>query len=147
MPAGRRILPQSLSTDPRFARLSLKAKVLYPLLWVNADDQGRLSANPDKTKLAVCASVPEITSSEIPDLIQEMDQEHERLIIYYTTSKTPAIQIVDWWEVQRPQWAWPSDYEAPLGWTDHLRYKRGPKQVLTQNWPPGSGEGSGERLR
>ena len=144
MPAGRRILPQSLSTDPRFARLSLKAKVLYLLLWVNADDQGRLSANPEKTKLAVCPSVPEISADEIPELILEMD--HQGMVLQYTANG-PAVQIIDWWQVQRPQWAWPSEYEPPPGWIDHLRYKSGLKKVLTQSWPPGSGENSGEEKR
>lgn len=141
MPAGRRILPQSISTDPRFSRVSLKAKVLYPLLWVNGDDQGRLSGDPDKIKLAVCASVPEITSAEIPELIENLH--NENLIISYNTSRRAAIQIVDWWEAQRPQWAWPSEYSPPQGWKDHLRYKKGKEEVITINWPP-SGEQSGE---
>ena len=142
MPAGRRILPQSMSTDPRYSRVSLKAKVLYPLLWVNADDQGRLSGDPGKLKLAVCPSVPEITSAEIPALIEEMHREH--LIIAYPSRNGLAIQIVDWWLIQRPQWAWPSDYEAPMGWTDHLRYKRGRKEEVKVNWPPDSGDNSPE---
>lgn len=142
MPAGRRILPQSMSTDPRYSRISLKAKVLYPLLWVNADDQGRLSGDPDKIKLAVCPSVSEIASGDIPDLIDEMDR--EGLIKYYKTKNSPAIQIRDWWLVERPQWAWPSDYDPPPGWTDHLRYKRGRDVQVKVNWPPDSGECSPE---
>jgi len=151
MPAGRRILPQSLSTDPRYARLSLKAKVLYPLLWVNADDQGRLSADPEKVKLAVCASVPEISSEDIPDLIQEMHQSrspgqpHGLVVYYHTNQKNPVIQIADWWQVERPQWAWPSEYAPPPGWIDHLRYKRGREEVVKVNWPPDSGEHSPEK--
>jgi len=142
MPAGRRILPQSLSIDPRYARLSLKAKVLYPLLWVNADDQGRLSGNPDKLKLQVCASVPEITSEDIPALIEEMARaknpgDRHGLIIYYNITTAAAIQITDWWDVQRPQWAYPSAYEAPPGWQDRLRYKERPTgPVIKENWEP-----------
>ncbi len=52
----------------------------------------------------------------------------------YNTTKTEAIQILDWWDVQRPQWAWPSQYPPPEGWHDHLRYKKGVKEVVTLNW-------------
>ena len=33
------------------------------------------------------------------------------------------------------QWAWPSEYPAPNGWKDHLRYKKDTKTVVTENWP------------
>ncbi|GAJ15043.1 unnamed protein product, partial [marine sediment metagenome] len=42
--------------------------------------------------------------------------------------------ILDWWDVHRPQWAWPSQYPPPEGWKDHLRYKRGAKEVVKDNW-------------
>ncbi|GAI54088.1 unnamed protein product, partial [marine sediment metagenome] len=59
------------------------------------------------------------------------------------TSQSVTIQMLDWWHVQRLQWAWPSRYPPPQGWEDKLRYKRGTKEVVTQNWPI-SGERSGE---
>ena len=61
----------------------------------------------------------------------------------YTTPKSSAIQMLDWWEVHHPQWAWPSDYSPPEGWQDHLRFKKGAKEVVLKNWPV-SGERSGE---
>ena len=134
--ARGRILPQSLSTDPRYGRLSLKAQVLYPLLWVNADDQGRLSGDPDEIKYAACPSIREISAEEIPDLLQQM--ETKGMIQVYATSKTKAIQMLDWWEVQRLQWAYPSGYPAAEGWTDHLRYHPTPTEIITENWPPSS---------
>lgn len=145
-------MPQSLSTDPRYACLSWKAKILYPLLWVNADDQGRLPAYPEKIKLAVCAAVPEIAATDVEGLLEEMHNakspgdEYGLIIYYHTNRKTPAVQITDWWGPggQRPQWAWPSEYDPPPAWADHLRYKRGPKEVVKVNWPPYSRECSGE---
>ena len=131
--ARGRILPQSLSTDPRYGRLSLKAQVLYPLMWINCDDQGRLSGDPDEIKYAACPSVSEITADEIPALLQEM--ETRSLIKVYTTSKTKATQMLDWWEVQRLQWAYPSGYPPPEGWQDRLRYHASPKEIVTENWP------------
>ena len=111
--ARGRILPQSLSTDPRYGRLSLKAQVLYPLLWINCDDQGRVSGDPDEIKYAACPSIREITAEEIPALLQQM--ETKGMIKAYTTSKTKAIQMLDWWEEQRLQWAYPSRYPPPEG--------------------------------
>ncbi|GAH62703.1 unnamed protein product, partial [marine sediment metagenome] len=130
--ARGRMVPQSLSTDPRYGRLSLKAQVLYPLLWVNADDQGRLSGDPDEIKYAACPSIKEITADEVPDLLQQM--ETKGLLKVYATSKTMAIQMLDWWEVQKLQWAYPSGYPPPEGWQDRLRYHASPTEIVTENW-------------
>ena len=134
--ARGRMVPQSLSTDPRYGRLSLKAQVLYPLMWINCDDQGRLSGDPDEIKYSACPSVREITADDIPALLQEM--ETRSMIKVYTTSKTKAIQMLDWWEVQKLQWAYPSGYPPPEGWQDRLRYHPTPKKIITENWPPPS---------
>ena len=141
--ARGRMLPQSLSTDPRYGHLSLKAQVLYPLLWVNCDDQGRVSGDPDEIKYAACPSVKEISAEEIPTLLNEM--ETQGLITVFTTSRTKATQMLDWWEEQRLQWAYPSRYPAPPDWTDHLRYHPTPKEIVTENWPP-SGQQASELL-
>ncbi|MBA7627607.1 hypothetical protein ES703_35074 [subsurface metagenome] len=131
--ARGRILPQSLSTDPRYGRLSLKAQVLYPLMWINADDQGRLTGDPDEIKYAACPSVREISADDIPALLEEM--ETRSLITVYTTSRTKATQMLDWWDVQKLQWAYPSGYPPPEGWQDKLRYHASPTQIVTENWP------------
>jgi len=130
--ARGRILPQSLSTDPRYGRLSLKAQVLYPLMWINADDQGRLSGDPDEIKYAACPSVREILADDIPALLQEM--ETRGMIKVYSTSKTRATQFLDWWDVQKLQWAYPSEYPPPEGWQDKLRYHASPTQIVIDNW-------------
>ena len=134
--ARGRMVPQSLSTDPRYGRLSLKAQVLYPLMWINADDQGRLAGDPDEIKYATCPSVREIAADDIPALLQEM--ETRSLIKVYTTSRTKATQMLDWWGVQKLQWAYPSEYPPPEGWKDSLRYHPTPKEIITENWPPPS---------
>jgi len=132
--ARGRIVPQSLSTDPRYGHLSLKAQVLYPLLWINCDDQGRLSGDPDEIKYAACPSVKEVAAEEIPTLLKEM--ETQGIIKVYITSKTKAVQMLDWWEEQRLQWAYPSRYPPAPGWTDHLRYHPTPTEIVKENWPP-----------
>lgn len=141
--ARGRIVPQSLSTDPRMGRVSLKAALLFPLMWINCDDQGRLSGDPDEVKYAACPNIDHITKADIPELLNEL--ETQGFIKVYTTSKTKAMQMLDWWEVQRLQWAWPSQFSAMEAWVDHLRYKKDAKTVVTQSWPV-SGEVSGEVL-
>ena len=149
--ARGRVFPQYLSTDHRYGNLSLKSCALFPLMWVNADDQGRLTGRPEEIKYACCPNIDHITKADIPGILEELHK--NKLIELYSTPKTEAIQLLDWWEVQKLQWAWPSDYPPPKGWQDRLRYKRGAKQVITQNWPQvsaqvsnnnPSGEHSGE---
>jgi len=131
--ARGRMVPQSRSTDPRMGRVSLKAATLYDRMWINADDQGRLSGDPDEIKYTVCPNLPDISKEDIPALLEELAP---ALIKVYTTSKTEAIQMLDWWEEQRLQWAYPSSYPPPPGWTDHLRFHPTPKEIVTENWPP-----------
>ncbi|MBA7665167.1 hypothetical protein ES703_73236 [subsurface metagenome] len=132
--ARGRIVPQSLSTDPRLGRLSLKAALLFPLMWINSDDQGRLSGDPDEIKYATCPNIDHITKADIPELLKELEK--QGFIKVYATSKTMATQMLDWWEEQRLQWAYPSLYSPPGGWMDHLRYHPTPKEIITENWPP-----------
>jgi len=143
--ARGRLFPQSYSTDRRYGRLSLKAVALFPLMWANADDQGRLPGDPDEIKYAVCPNIDHITKADIPDLLKNLEQND--LIKHYDTPKSPAIQLLDWWEVQRLQWAWPSEYPPPEGWQDRLRYKKSAKEVVTINWgsPESSPENTPER--
>jgi len=141
--ARGRIVPQSLSTDPRLGRLSLKAAMLYPLMWINCDDQGRISGDPDEIKYAACPNIDHIAKVDIPELLKELEK--QELIKLYSTSKVNAIQMLDWWEEQRLQWAYPSRYPPPEGWTDHLRYHPTPKEIITENWPP-SGQLANELL-
>jgi len=134
--ARGRIVPQSRSTDPRMGRVSLKAATLYDRMWINSDDQGRLSGDPDEIKYTACPNLPDISKDEIPDLLKELAATKPGLIEVFSTSRDTAIQMLDWWEVQRLQWAYPSEYPPPEGWMDHLRYHLTPKEIITENWPP-----------
>jgi len=139
--ARGRVFPQSYSTDRRYGRLSLKAIVLFHLMWVNSDDQGRICGDPEELKYAVCPNIDHISKADVPELLVEL--ERNKLIKVYDTPRSPALQMLDWWEVQRLQWAWPSEYPPPDGWLDRLRYKKGASTVITQNWHT-SAEPSGE---
>jgi len=130
--ARGRVFPQKFSTDRRIGRLSLKAVALFPLIWVNADDQGRLSGDPEEIKYAVCPNIDHITKQDVPEILKELVD--NKLILHYNTSKTYAVQMLDWWDECKLQWAWPSDYSPPDGWEDRLRYKSDSKTVFTKNW-------------
>ena len=132
--ARGRMVPQSRSTDPRLGRVSLKAATLYDRMWINADDQGRLSGDPDEIKYTACPNLPDISKDDIPDLLKEL--EGQQLIKVFSTSRHTAVQMLDWWEEQKLQWAYPSPYPPPPGWTDHLRFHPTPKEIITKNWPP-----------
>jgi len=135
--ARGRVFSQSYSTDRRYGRLSLKAVALFPLMWANADDQGRLSGDHEEIKYAVCPNIDHITKADIPELLREM--EDNDLIKVYNTHKTKAMQLLDWWEEAgaKLQWARPSEYDPPEGWEDRLRYKERPEgPVITENWTP-----------
>ena len=140
--ARGRMFPQSYSTDRRYGRLSLKAVGLFPLMWSNADDQGRLCGDPEEIKYAVCPNIDHITKQDIPALLKELQD--NKLILRYDAPKSAAIQMLDWWDANnKMQWAWPSDYQPPEGWQDHIRCKKDAKTMFTLNWPV-SGEDSGE---
>jgi len=131
--ARGRIVPQSLSTDPRMGRVSLKAALLFPLMWINCDDQGRLAGDPDEIKYATCPNIDGITKADIPKLLTELEE--QGFLKVYATSKTQAIQMLDWWEEQHLQWAYPSHYSPAPGWQDKLRYHPTPTEIITENWP------------
>ena len=130
--ARGRVFPQSFSTDRRYGRLSLKACALFPLIWANADDQGRLCGDPEEIKYSCCPNIDHITKIDIPDIL--LDLHTNSLILLYATPKSPAIQILDWWDTQKLQWAWPSDYPPSEDWFDRLRYKKSATEAVSDNW-------------
>jgi len=124
-----------------FGRLPLLAKVLWPMLLAASDDQGRGLAEPDVIKWTVCPNVQEITTENIPQLLQAMVE--QGMIEDYQDSRGRRLyQVVRWWEYQRLQWAKPSQYEAPPGWRDRIRY-RDTTGYHEENWGA-SGNGAGE---
>ena len=131
--AKGRMLPSGLSRSRQYAALSIFGKALYPLLMANADDQGRLPADADRVKWAVCPNVPEIPTERIPDLLAEMQR--VGLAIIYDDGPEPVIQLTQWWEDQSSmEWAYPSEFAPHQNWQDRLRI-RGSHRVLTVNWP------------
>jgi len=131
-----RYIHPACGTSLSLASLSPLAEVLFIHMLANADDQGRLPGDPRVLKALVCPMRDEISRENVNSLLGEI--ESQKMLLRYDDSSEPAIQLCNWWRYQSPQWAYPSRYAPPSGWTDHLRYKKEGK-VHTLNWPP-SGE-------
>jgi len=115
-----------------FGRLPLLAKVLWPMLLAASDDQGRGLAEPDVIKWHVCPNVQEITTENIPELLKAMVE--QGMIEDYQDSRGRLLyQVVRWWEYQKMQWAQPSQYDAPSGWNDRIRYRNN-NEYQERNW-------------
>jgi hypothetical protein len=55
------------------------------------------------------------------------------LLIYKVDGKK-YLQLINWWKYQQGQWASPSDYPAPDGWTDRARYHGKGGEIITLHW-------------
>lgn len=122
-----------LGASTSFAQLCLKGKVLWPMLLAASDDQGRGLAEDKTVKWKVCPNVVEITVKDITDLLCEM--QHEGMICLYCDDRGRSLyQITRWWEYQCMQWAQPSKYEPPEGWTDRVRVNRRDTGYAAKNW-------------
>ena len=123
----------NLGKSRSFGRLSLKAKVLWPMLLVAADDQGRGDAAADAVKWYICPNVDEITQDDVPGLLAEMG-EQGMVCVYEDGDSEPIFQIVKWWRYQNPQWAQESQYPAPEGWTDRIRKNVRGGEYQVESW-------------
>lgn len=125
--AKDKALIYELGTSISFGRLSLLGKVVWPMLLIKADDQGRGLAEPDWIKWRVCPNVEELTIENIGAVLDEMASERIGLLhLYQDKRKRRLFQIVRWWEPElgsgsTRQWAAPSEFEPPDGWTDRVR--------------------------
>lgn len=127
-----KVLLYDLGKSISFGRLPLLAKVLWPMLLAASDNQGRGLSEPDVIKWTICPNVEELTPANIPGLLDEMARQ-EMIHLYTDERGRNLYQVNRWWEYQQPQWAQPSNYPAPPGWTDRVRCQRGTQQIMT-NW-------------
>lgn len=133
-----KVLLHELGKSLSFGRLSLRAKVLWPMLLAAADDQGRGIAESDAIKWYVCPNVAEITSDDVPVLLAEMVQQSMIIVYPDDAHDCQVFQCAHWWEYQELQWARPSRYSPPDSWMDRIRYSnRG--QYYAENWEQSGG--------
>lgn len=119
-----------LGASKSFGRLSLRAKVLWPMIISSCDDQGRLDAESDAVKWGVCQNVDEIPAEDVATLLQEMAAQG---MLYLYGDGASYAQVINWWPHQPMSYARPSEYPPPDGWVDRIRYRSG-EDWITENW-------------
>lgn len=129
-------MPSRRMIDPAFwqsetvASLNIEQRYLFIGLFSNADDQGRLRGHSALIRNTVFP-YDEIALEQIERDLKTLES-IGAIILYQIDGKT-FIQITNWWKYQHPQWAYPSEFPAPKGWNDRLRYRAG-GEVSTHNW-------------
>ena len=124
-------LLHALGQSKSFAKLSLKAKVLWPMMIAGVDDQGRFDADVEVLKWSMCPNVKEIAGEEIPDLLEEMVAQD--MILIYEDGQGQYGQLLSWWKYQQPSYVRPSQYPPPPGWRDKVHVRRG-DEWIDENW-------------
>lgn len=128
--ASRRMIDPAFWQSESLMELDYRQRLLFIGLISNADDQGRLKGNPKLVK-ALVFPFDDISADEVQADLDELATV-ECISVYKVGSKT-CIQILNWWQYQHPQWAYPSDLPPMQGWRDRLRY-RSDNKVVTDNW-------------
>jgi hypothetical protein len=119
-----------------FAGFTFRQRVLFIGLFSNADDQGRMSAHPALIRSTVF-SYDDIPLAEIQADLDAIAS--ARCIELYQSDGKAALQLLNWWKYQSPQWAYPSKIESPANWTDRLRFRKAGK-LHTLNWETPGGK-------
>ena len=138
----RRMIHDCLWKSEGLAELTIRQRLLWVGLITTADDQGRGKAHPSLIRSTIFP-FDTLTNIEIENDLQAIADE-EMVILYIVKGKS-YYQILNWWEYQQPQWAYPSEYPAPDGWQNRLRYRHDGR-VLTDNWKPDEGKNQTEPL-
>jgi len=132
---GYRKIRRTLLDNPRFGMLGVFSQHLYLKLLLIADDQGRLQGHPAWIR-SRAFPYQDIALKEIEQALKELEE--KGFVLRYQADGMALIQIRNWWQESDLQWAQPSEYPAPEGWKDRIRYSKRGKMVM-QNW-----EGKGE---
>jgi hypothetical protein len=129
--ANRRMISSDIWEDDWFGQLDFFEQALWIGLFSKcADDQGRLLNNPVLLRAAIFP-YKDIPLDDIEQAVREFA--HAERVILYTTDSKNVLQLVNWWEHQRPQWAQPSKWAAPEGWRDRIRTRDG-GVYRAENW-------------
>ena len=121
--ARRRMIHTRIWRSEKLIELSLRERLLWIGLITNADDQGRGRAHPGLVRSDIFP-LEDVPLTEITQAL--LTFEDQDMLILYEAGGRPLYQVTNWWEYQGAMtWAWPSDYPAPMGWTDRIHYRQG----------------------
>ncbi len=126
-----RLMYPAAALSRSLSRCDALAQLLFDRLVTQADDQGRMIADPDVVRGQCLPLVKEATAGKVARWLGQLaDQE---MILIYEAEGHNLLQILNWWEYQNGmRRAYPSRWEAPPDWDD---------QVF--GLPSGSGNGAG----
>ncbi len=134
MPAS--VINPETFEDEWFGGLSDREMIVWlGLITSLRDDQGRLVENAalTRSRLFPYRDVP------VADVQAALDRfVTDGRLFRYEAEGRALLQIVNWWRYQRLQWAAPSRFPAPAGWTDRVRNRcAGKYQSVNWNEPGG----------
>lgn len=132
----KRSIDSKIRSSQSFARLNYRQRDLWQGIIEVADDQGRMPGLPAYVRSLVWPS-DDITLAEVEADMIALEQ--AGYIVRYTVSDMVYLQVVKWWIYQTMQWAGRSDYPAPDGWVDRLRYHSKDNVIITENWGSAGG--------
>lgn len=129
--ATRRMITSDIWDDEWFGELGFFEQALWIGLFSKcADDQGRMRDNAMLIRAAVFP-YKDIDTTEIDAALQMFSESGK--IVRYSVNGKEYIQLLHWWEHQRPQWASPSKYQPPVGWVDRVRTNIN-REYIEINW-------------
>ncbi|MCP4567953.1 MAG: hypothetical protein GY841_10275 [FCB group bacterium] len=126
----RRMIHSCIWPSEDVGSLTIQQRLLWVGLITTADDQGRGRAHPGLIRSAIFP----FDDLTLPCITEDLEAiAGKGFIILYRGNDKDLYQVVKWWEYQRPQWAYPSEFEPPPDWSDRLRYRKSNK-IITENW-------------
>ncbi len=133
--ATRRMIDSAIFADEWFGALNNYERLLWIGLFATcADDQGRLLDNPALLRAALFP-YEDVPLESVERALAAFAEAGK--IVRYQASRSRLIQIVRWWENQRPRWAQASKWAPPPGWTDRIRTREN-GHYIEINWNPSS---------
>ncbi|MFC1946086.1 hypothetical protein ACFLW1_02685 [Chloroflexota bacterium] len=123
--ARGRMLAPTISVSERVAALTIKAALLFTWMLSHADDQGRLSGDPNTVKALIVPLRRDISVEDVERALSDL--EDVGLIKLYSALEAggwspsdKVVQISDWWSYQALRDPAPSRYPPPAGWRDKV---------------------------
>lgn len=124
---ARRVITPEIFEDEWFGTLpDRQALIWFGLFGTIADDQGRFADNAVviRSRLFAYRDVPVADVAGALEAFVQAGKLHR-----YRAGDKPLMQIVTWWEHQRPRFAAPSAFPAPSGWTDRVKTRTNGRYV------------------
>ena len=134
--ASRRMITSDIFSDDWYGQLGFFEQQLWIGLFAKcADDQGRLLDNAFLIRAALFP-YKDVAGSEI-DAVLATFAEAGKIVRYQADDKA-LMQICNWWQHQRPQWASVSLWPAPDSWQDRVR-TRANNAYIEEGWDSAGG--------